>query len=149
MSRFPFGNPKEAKMKLTSLTVISATLIGMASFVLSVHADTPAPAEGQFLAEGAAGAEGKAGADSAKSEDQPVTDATITAKIKAQLLVNDTTSGFDINVDTERGAVTLSGSVASREAKDVAEHIAENTEGVQSVKNQLEVVQKDAAKPKS
>lgn len=67
-------------------------------------------------------------------------DATTTAAIKSKLLWNGETSGLKVNVDTMYGKVTLNGKVSSSAEKDLVEKIAENTDGVRSVDNQLQVV---------
>jgi len=67
-------------------------------------------------------------------------DATTTAAIKSKLLWNGETSGLKVNVDTLYGKVTLKGHVNSSAEKDLVEKIAENSDGVRSVDNQLEVV---------
>lgn len=68
-----------------------------------------------------------------------VGDATITAVIKSKLLANDNVSGMNIGVDTQGSRVTLSGEVESEEARQLAEEIAENTEDVEEVENNLKV----------
>ncbi|MCX7545058.1 BON domain-containing protein [Marinicella gelatinilytica] len=68
-------------------------------------------------------------------------DSTTTAAIKSKLLWNGETSGLKVNVDTMYGKVTLKGNVSSSAEKDLVEKIAENTDGVRSVDNQLKVVQ--------
>lgn len=68
-----------------------------------------------------------------------VANATLTARIKSELLVNSNTAGLSINVDSKDGHVTLSGDVESDEEKELAEKIAENANGSQSVDNQLTV----------
>jgi osmotically-inducible protein OsmY len=67
-------------------------------------------------------------------------DSTTTASIKSKLLWNSETSGLKVNVDTLYGKVTLKGDVESSAEKDLVEKIAENTDGVRSVDNQLNVV---------
>ena len=68
-----------------------------------------------------------------------VQDATITASVKSKLLWNTHTDGLDIHVDTNRCQVTLTGTVASGEEKDLAGRIAKNTNDVLGVSNQLVV----------
>lgn len=70
---------------------------------------------------------------------QRVKDANVTAKVKSQLLWNSKTEGLNIDVDTEKGIVTLSGNVASREEAKMASKLAADTEGVRKVKNNLKV----------
>ncbi len=68
-----------------------------------------------------------------------VEDANISAKVKSQLLWNDSTSGLDIDVDTKNGIVSLSGSVTSGAEADLAEQIARNTTDVLGVDNRLQI----------
>lgn len=68
-----------------------------------------------------------------------VKDATITATVKSKLLANGEISGMKINVDTHDNRVTLSGEVESDEARQLAGQIAENTENVVGVENNLRV----------
>ena len=70
---------------------------------------------------------------------QAVSNATLTAKIKTQLLTNSNTSGMAVDVDSVNGNVTLSGTVDSDEEKELIARIAENTSGTDSVDNQLMV----------
>ncbi len=66
-----------------------------------------------------------------------VMNATLTARVKSQLLLNDNTSGLKINVDSNNGDVTLSGKVASEAEKELAGAIADNTDGTATVHNRL------------
>jgi osmotically-inducible protein OsmY len=68
---------------------------------------------------------------------QTIDDASITASVKASLLADERTKGFDINVDTERGTVRLTGGADSLDAKLAAGQIAAEAEGVVLVDNQL------------
>jgi hyperosmotically inducible protein len=68
-----------------------------------------------------------------------VLNATLTARVKSQLLMNTNTTGTDINVDSDEGVVTLSGEVESPEEKDLAIRIASNTDGAKSVNDRLMV----------
>lgn len=70
---------------------------------------------------------------------QSVSNATLTAKVKTQLLANSNTSGMAVNVDSDSGNVTLSGTVDSDEEKELIARIAANTSGAESVDNQLMV----------
>lgn len=68
-----------------------------------------------------------------------VDDATITGSVKSKLLEDERTKGFDINVDTARGVVTLTGGADSQMAKNTAGSLAASATGVVRVKNQLKV----------
>jgi len=70
---------------------------------------------------------------------QSVSNATLTARIKSQLLMNGNTGGMAINVDSNQGVVTLSGTVKSDQEKDLAIKLASNTNGATSVTDRLVV----------
>ena len=72
-----------------------------------------------------------------RSAGQVLDDATITASIKTALLADTRTKGFDINVDTLKGRVTLRGGADSAAAKIAATSVAREVKGVTSVDNQL------------
>jgi osmotically-inducible protein OsmY len=76
---------------------------------------------------------------------QSVVNATLTARIKSQLLVNGNTAGMDINVDSNAGVVTLSGEVASDQERELAVRIAGNTSGAKSVNDRLTVAEAEKA----
>jgi hyperosmotically inducible periplasmic protein len=76
-----------------------------------------------------------------------VSDATITAAVKSKLLWSKHTEGMDTKVMTNDGKVELSGTVATQQAKQQAEKLAKNTDGVHSVSNKL-LVSNTAAKGK-
>lgn len=77
--------------------------------------------------------------DADRDFDEAVEDASITASVKSRLLWNDSTDGLDIEVDTMRGAVTLSGSATTQAEKDLATRLALRTDGVRSVENKIEI----------
>lgn len=70
---------------------------------------------------------------------QKVKDATTTAQIKTRLIGNANIAARDIDVDTENNMVRLTGEVRSDTEKQLAEFIARNTSGVESVINALEI----------
>lgn len=70
---------------------------------------------------------------------QTVDDATITASVKTKLLADERTKGFDINVDTVKGVVTLTGGADSADAKRAAQEVAGTVEGVVLIRNELTV----------
>jgi len=85
----------------------------------------------------------KSASASADKEQRPfgvwVDDATTTAMVKSKLLADSHIKGTKIDVDTRGDVVTLSGTVGSKEQKELAEQIAKNTGDVKQVKNQLVV----------
>ncbi|MGE0450986.1 MAG: BON domain-containing protein [Vicinamibacterales bacterium] len=68
-----------------------------------------------------------------------VADGAITMKIQAQYAADDVVKGHEIDVDTQNGTVTLKGNVESDAQREAAERIARETDGVNSVDNQLRV----------
>ena len=66
-----------------------------------------------------------------------VDDSVITGKVKAALVADPTTKAHQINVETFKGTVQLSGFVESTEARTRATEVARNIEGVKNVKNEL------------
>ncbi len=69
-----------------------------------------------------------------------VSDSAITAKVKTGLHENKITTGSDIHVDTVAGVVTLKGTVASADASSNAQQVAQQTNGVKEVRNELTTV---------
>ena len=64
-------------------------------------------------------------------------DTAITAKAKAAILAEPGLKVLQINVDTTKGVVTLSGSVDSQQKSDRAKEIAGAVAGVREVENRL------------
>lgn len=77
--------------------------------------------------------------DQARGFLQKVSDATTTAKVKTRLIANEHVSAGEIDVDTENKVVRLSGTVGSTTEKQLAEFLAKNTSGVESVLNDLQI----------
>ena len=69
-----------------------------------------------------------------------VTDSWVTSKTKIALFADERVKGREVSVDTRKGVVNLRGKVDSDEAKTAAAEVAKKIEGVQSVKNDLQVV---------
>jgi osmotically-inducible protein OsmY len=87
------------------------------------------PAEDQTLADRAKKGLNKAG--------DAITDAWITTKVSWFFVGEDLLDGSDINVDTSNNVVTLKGRVPSEAARTRAKVLAERTEGVRQVVDQL------------
>ena len=66
-------------------------------------------------------------------------DAWLTAKIQSKYFLDDEVKGHEINVETNDGAVTLSGTVGSELQRRQALALARNTEGVRNVIDRLQV----------
>lgn len=73
---------------------------------------------------------------SATNYGESVDDVTITAGVKSRLFWSKH-SYLNTKVDTKAGRVTLSGTVESKEARDLAGRLASSTRGVVGVKNQI------------
>jgi osmotically-inducible protein OsmY len=73
------------------------------------------------------------------STGQYIDDSAITAKIKAKFVGDSVIKSSQIHVATSNGVVELSGFVDNRIQKDRAEKIAETTDGVRDVRNDIEV----------
>ena len=68
-----------------------------------------------------------------------VDDSVITAKVKADIFGDDTLKSAEINVETFKGVVQLSGFVSSQADIDRAIEVARKVKGVTSVKNDMRV----------
>jgi hyperosmotically inducible protein len=68
---------------------------------------------------------------------QYIDDSVITAKVKAAIFDNPTTKASEINVETYKGVVQLSGFVISQDAANKAVELARGVNGVKSVKNDM------------
>lgn len=74
-----------------------------------------------------------------ESTGQYIDSATITTKVKTAIARDDMLSVFDIQVETYKDVVQLSGFVDTPAQKAHATTVAENVEGVKSVRNNLVV----------
>ncbi len=68
---------------------------------------------------------------------QYIDDSVITGKVKAALIEDPTTKATEINVETFKGIVQLSGFVSSQEAANKAVELARNVGGVKGVTNDM------------
>jgi hyperosmotically inducible protein len=75
-----------------------------------------------------------------------VSDSWITAKTKIALFADSRAPGTSVSVETTKGMVFLRGKVATDAEKKAAEEIARGVEGVQAVRNELQVVPGSAKK---
>jgi len=69
-------------------------------------------------------------------------DPWITTKVQAKYFLDPAIKGLSINVNTDKGVVTLKGTVPDEQAKQEAERIARETDGVSKVVNELLVGQR-------
>lgn len=68
-----------------------------------------------------------------------VDDSVITSKVKAEIFNEPALKSRELNVETFKGVVQLSGFVSSQDDIDKAMRVARNVEGVKSVKNDMRV----------
>ncbi len=82
---------------------------------------------------------GCAATSTRQSTGEYVDDAAITAKVKAELIRDETVKARDVNVDVFKGTVQLSGFVDTAAQKTRAAQIAAGVAGVVDVKNNIAV----------
>lgn len=75
-----------------------------------------------------------------RSMSQATKDAWIQGKLEASFAYNQELSSFAIDTEVKNGVVHLEGNVESQTAKDLAEQLSLNIEGVSKVENDLRVV---------
>ena len=86
----------------------------------------------------AAGAKiGETVAAGAAQAQDALSDGALTAKIKSKMALDDTVKALSIDVDTDSGVVTLSGTVHSQAERAKAVQLAKETAGVSSVVDRL------------
>ena len=74
-----------------------------------------------------------------ESTGQYMDDTTLTAKVKTAIFEQPSLKSAEINVETFKGVVQLSGFVSSQSSADSAVMVAKNVGGVKSVKNDMRV----------
>ncbi|HET7401354.1 MAG TPA: BON domain-containing protein [Usitatibacter sp.] len=84
-------------------------------------------------------AAGCASTSTHESTGQYVDDTTLTAKVKTAIFEDPALKSSEINVETFKGRVQLSGFVSSQENIAHAVVVAQNVKGVESVKNDMRV----------
>lgn len=84
-----------------------------------------------------AGAVGCASTQHASGTGEKFDDTVITGKVKAAILAEPTLKSAEINVETFKGVVQLSGFVSSQASVNRAIVLARNVNGVASVKNDM------------
>jgi hyperosmotically inducible protein len=92
-----------------------------------------------FLFAAVLGLVGCAGTPTKESTGEYVDDATITTKVKAALLKDDAVKSFQVQVDTFKGVVQLSGFVDNSDQKSAAARDATMVAGVSDVKNNITI----------
>ena len=90
-----------------------------------------------FLAVSLGTVVGCASTDTKQGTGEYIDDTVITTKVKAALIEDPLTKAYEINVDTFKGVVQLSGFVATQAEAARASELARGVKGVTSVKNDL------------
>ena len=92
-----------------------------------------------LLALVAASIMGCAGSETKSSTGEYFDDTWITTKVKAALLEDPQVKSAEVNVETFKGTVQLSGFVSSSAAMQQAVKVARSIQGVTSVKNDMQI----------
>lgn len=80
---------------------------------------------------------GCAGTETSRSTGEYLDDKAISTKVKAELAADPLTEALQIEVETYKAVVQLSGFVDNEKGKERAEDIAAGIKGVENVKNNL------------
>ncbi len=136
---------------LLRLVLVLVILVGVATFFLGWWGRGQSPSFTGPPATGtsghvdtdrarAAGAEvGERTAEAANAVRAELSDASLTAKIKSKMALDDTIKASDISVRTDDHVVTLRGSVATPAQHDRAVQLARETDGVRQVVDHLTI----------
>ena len=92
-----------------------------------------------FLAIAFASALGCAGSATQESTGEYGSDTWITTKVKAALIEDPMVKATEVNVETFKGVVQLSGFVSSNAAMSQAVQVASRIKGVSSVRNDMRI----------
>jgi len=82
---------------------------------------------------------GCAGSRTQERPGEYVSDSWITTKVKAALVDDPQVKATEVNVETFKGVVQLSGFVSSTAAMNQAVYVTRNIKGVTSVKNDMRI----------
>jgi osmotically-inducible protein OsmY len=82
---------------------------------------------------------GCASTSTRESTGEYIDDSVITSKVKAAIFNQPSLKVFQINVETTKNVVQLSGSVATKVEMDTAVELARSVQGVRSVRNDLKL----------
>ena len=74
-----------------------------------------------------------------RNTSEAISDATITASVKLALAFERGVKATEINVDTDRGTVTLHGEVGTEAERQLAVKVTEDVSGVKSIVNRIHV----------
>lgn len=100
----------------------------------------PLFSSGCWVAAAGVGAEaGYVAAQDDRTVGETLDDQVITTKVKSKLVADKEVSGFDLNVDSNKGYVTLKGFVESEYEANKAIELASSVSGVKSVISKIVV----------
>jgi osmotically-inducible protein OsmY len=97
------------------------------------------PLRASFLALALVSALGCAGSATQESTGEYIDDTVITTRVKAAFIGDEQVKAGEVNVETFKGVVQLSGFVSSEAAMARAVEIARGIDGVASVKNDMRI----------
>lgn len=83
-----------------------------------------------------------AGGPGQSSTGEYIDDSVITGRVKSAIIKDDSLNAAEVNVETFKGQVQLSGFVGSKEEMDKAVELARSVKGVESVKNDMRLKQR-------
>lgn len=106
-------------------------------------AATPAPSRAQAVTPAAVeeGVAPPAAGASILPSAESLSDAVVTARIRASLATDPAMAGSDVSVNADRGVVNLTGTVVSQEQSAVASAHAQRQDGVMRIESHLSVNQ--------
>jgi osmotically-inducible protein OsmY len=128
---------------LTRALLVAAALGSTALAGCAGDSERATPTRQQQTARPAPAPAGQPAASGQQTAGEAVDDGVVTAKVKARLVDDEVTKAYQIEVETFKGIVNLSGSVDSEEARSRASELAKNVGGVKGVKNSLQVRKSD------
>lgn len=120
-------------MKKMLIATLAAAALGISAVPLAIAEGTP-DKDGSYRTPSGAGSVEK---DRSGSVGQFVDDATVTTKVKTALARDDVTKARNIDVETTKGVVVLTGNVDSQVEAERATTVARSIEGVIEVRNLL------------
>ena len=121
---------------------VGAFLVGRWTTNAKVVPDSPAGASGPVDTSKARDAGARIGETTAKAADQAedaIKQGAVTAKIKSKMVLDDLVKARNIHVETNGTVVTLTGVVDSEAERKRAVEIAQETKGVTSVIDHIQV----------
>lgn len=114
---------KTIQNSLTAAVIAAAMTLPMAGVAFADDASALATKDAVMLAAN----------DTMDNAGEAASDTWITTKVKSTLLAEDATPGMDIEVETNNGVVSLSGTVATEAEREAAIAKAKQIKGVRDV----------------